>query len=99
LSNKYGISTEQYMWIKKILDTYLPGSKVRIFGSRARGDYKKYSDLDLAIDSRKPISKKTWMEVQEQFAESSLPFKVDLVELSKIEPDFKKSVHDDLQEF
>ena len=99
MSSKYGISKEQYAWLKKILNTYLPGLKVHVFGSRARGDHKKYSDLDLAIESEKQIASKTLMELQEQFAASSLPFKVDLVELQKIEPDFRKNIQGDLRGF
>jgi len=97
--SKFGVSEEQYNWIKKILKTYLPGTRVFVFGSRARGDHKKYSDLDLAIESAETIQKKTWSELQEQFSESSIPFKIDLVEMSKIEPDFKKAIQGDLQLF
>lgn len=47
--NKFGISEEIF---NEILDTFkqIPEiTKVVLFGSRARGDYKKTSDIDLAV--------------------------------------------------
>jgi predicted nucleotidyltransferase len=91
--NNFGISSEHLNWIKKILTIFLPeGSKVFVFGSRARGDYKKYSDLDLAILSKEPIQSETLLQIQEHFSESSIPFKIDLVDLNKIDPDFKLAI-------
>jgi len=40
---------------KKIIKFYNP-SKIIFFGSRARGDAKRFSDIDIAIDTDKPIS-------------------------------------------
>ncbi len=97
--NRFGLSDEQYAWIKKILSLYLPGTEVFVFGSRSRGDHKKYSDLDLAVRAVKAIQRKTWLEIQEQFSESTLPFKVDLIEMQKIDPDFQKAIQKDLQAF
>ena len=44
----HGVSEETYSKIKKIIDKY-PEAKFKLFGSRARGDYKKNSDIDIAI--------------------------------------------------
>lgn len=97
--SKFGITEEQYTWIKKILSTYLPSATIYVFGSRARGDYKKYSDLDLAIELTEPIQMKTWSELQEQFSECFIPYKIDLVDMSKIDPDFRKTIQDELLAF
>jgi type I restriction enzyme S subunit len=97
--SKFGITADQYTWITKIISTYRPGAKVYAFGSRARGDHKKYSDLDLAIQTTETIQKKTWLALQEQFSESSIPFKIDLIEMNKIDPDFRKIIQHELQLF
>lgn len=97
--NKFGLDPQHYLWIKKILSTFFPGSKVFVFGSRARGDFKRYSDLDLAIQLSNPAKAKTWQEVQEQFSESRIPIKIDLVELDKIDPDFRQSIDPELKQF
>ena len=70
-----------------------------MFGSRARGDYKRYSDLDLAIRLAQPAPNKTWLEVQEQFSESRIPIKIDIVDLDKIETDFRQSIDAELKRF
>jgi type I restriction enzyme S subunit len=99
LSDKFGIAKEHRNWIKKILNAYLPGVKIHVFGSRAHEDHKRYSDLDLAIETNGPIPNKTLMEIREQFTESSMPFKVDLVEYAKLDPEFKKNILNDWLEF
>jgi predicted nucleotidyltransferase len=39
-------------------------NKIIVFGSRAFGDYEKYSDLDLAIDAPE-ITKYEWLKLKE----------------------------------
>ncbi len=97
--NKFGLTDEQYSWIKKIFSIYLPEAEIFVFGSRAGSQYKQYSDLDLAIRSAAPIQQKTWLELHEHFSESFLPIKVDLIEFKNIDPDFQKAIQADLQPF
>jgi len=52
--------------------------KVYLFGSRARGDYKKNSDLDLAINFKSPVKNNIYTE----FENSVLPYTVDVVNYS-----------------
>ena len=46
---KFGLSDDIYEKIKKIADKYNK-YKFKIFGSRARGDYRSNSDIDIAIE-------------------------------------------------
>ena len=39
-------------------------NRIIVFGSRALGDYEKYSDLDLAIDAPE-ITKYEWLKLKE----------------------------------
>lgn len=48
ITGSTGISYEVIEEIKKLAGEYSIG-KVIIFGSRSRGDYKKTSDIDLAV--------------------------------------------------
>jgi predicted nucleotidyltransferase len=52
---------------------------VHIFGSRAKGTSKPGSDIDLAIMNRLPDIK-VLLRLKNDFEESSLPYKVDLVD-------------------
>jgi predicted nucleotidyltransferase len=78
--------------VKSILKEFLPSYEVRAFGSRVNGTAKKYSDLDLAIMSDKPVSTRVMSLAREAFSESDLPFKVDLVDWSLISAEFKKVI-------
>ena len=45
---KYGLSNENYIKIKNVINKFSK-YKFKIFGSRARGDYKNNSDIDIAV--------------------------------------------------
>ncbi|WP_126443810.1 nucleotidyltransferase family protein [Sulfuricystis multivorans] len=64
--------------VRRILADHLPGREVRIFGSRARGRAKPYSDLDLMIMGE-PVDDHTRAALALDFEESDLPFRVDLL--------------------
>jgi len=51
---------------------------VRVFGSRASGRAKPYSDLDLVIIGE-PVDDATRATLALAFEESDLPFRVDLI--------------------
>jgi predicted nucleotidyltransferase len=59
---------------------------VYLFGSWARKEEKKTSDIDIALQSAEEIPVDKWVELREKIEESILPYKVDLVDLSKASP-------------
>jgi len=61
------------------------GRKVRVilFGSRARQDNQYFSDIDFAIDSEEDINEDV-VELKGIIEESSLPYKVDIIVLSRV---------------
>lgn len=82
--------------VKDILEKYLPANAtVWVFGSRATGKAKKFSDLDLAIDIGKPISSSIMTELAFDFEESDLPYKVDLLDWATISNNFKSNIEND----
>lgn len=73
----YGLSVRQWRQIFAILSRY--GKRidwVKLFGSRARGDYKTVSDVDLAIASTENLV----TPLQLDFDQSQLPFTFDLID-------------------
>lgn len=79
--------------VKEILRKHLPtGATVWIFGSRAGGRIKKFSDLDLVIDAEKPLSSKIFADLEYDFEESDLPYKVDIVDWNSISDSFKECI-------
>jgi len=75
--------------VRAILETHLPQFEVWAFGSRARGTAKPYSDLDLAVLTESPLSLRQNAHVCDAFAESNLPFKVDVVDWSTTSEAFR----------
>jgi len=65
--------------------------RVFIFGSRATGRAKKFSDYDIGIIGKKPVEWKALSLADEAFEESDLPFKVDLVDFSLVSDKFRKT--------
>jgi type I restriction enzyme S subunit len=72
------ISPEQWQIVRDILQKHIPQHEVWAFGSRAKGTAKPYSDLDLAVIS--PLSTVLAAALADDFSESDLPWKVDLVD-------------------
>ncbi len=64
------------------------------FGSRAKGNAKKFSDLDLCFVE--DISFHTLSKITEDFEESDLPFKVDLINWATCKKTFQDLIIDDL---
>ena len=77
-----GLSNDQSEHIEKVLRAFLKHKAqftVSIFGSRARGGFRQYSDLDLWIESVPPLNRDEEAELRSSFEESDLPIKVDIV--------------------
>jgi len=76
--------------IQNILATIIPEHEVRAFGSRVHGrGLKPFSDIDLAMMTTEPIASDRLCELKEQFAESDLPYKVDIVDYAAASQRFR----------
>ena len=78
--------------IKGILARWVPGCEVRAFGSRVRGRAKSYSDLDLAIVCQKSVDADRLRHLREAFEESSLSFRVDVLDWNGISESFRNII-------
>ena len=70
----------------------LGGRRVRVFlfGSRARGDHRATSDIDVGILPLEPIPAGVLAGIRESLEESHVPFFVDLVDLSEARPGLRE---------
>ncbi|MEE9337983.1 MAG: nucleotidyltransferase domain-containing protein [Methylococcaceae bacterium] len=80
--------------VQQILKHYIPDTEVRAFGSRVNGTAKKYSDLDLIVMSKIPLTLQQNALLTEAFEESDLPFKVDVLDWSVASDRFRKILND-----
>lgn len=90
------LDSKHLVSIQEILSKYGVEKNVFVFGSRARGDHKEYSDLDLLVKQDRPLELAVLVGLKDAFEGSDLPFTVDVVEWCKIAEDFKKNISDDL---
>lgn len=68
-----------------------------VFGSRVTGKAKKLSDLDLCYFASIPL--KELLKLEDDFEESDLPYKVDLVDLNKCGKEFMALIKTDVVPF
>lgn len=78
---KYGLSEEIYIMIKNIINKYKKYN-FKIFGSRARGDYKYNSDIDIAVEGI--INKDDEFKILNEFDLLQIPYTVDVVFVNNI---------------
>ena len=70
----FGLSKEVYEKIKNIIDKY--ECDFILFGSRARGDYKYNSDVDLAIEN---VKEEDIYKIKNDFDLLDTPYTFDLI--------------------
>lgn len=78
--------------VRDILRRHVPDRKVLAFGSRATWTAKDYSDLDLAVLGDEPLPLDVASALAEDFVESDLPFKVDVVDWASTSESFRKVI-------
>jgi predicted nucleotidyltransferase len=80
-----------------ILRAHLPhGARAWVFGSRATGTARRYSDLDVALEWERPLGLDLIGAVTEALSESELPYKVDVVDLRLVTPAFRMIIEPDM---
>lgn len=93
MNSELDLSAAHCNVIKKILEQHVPPhAKVWIFGSRATGTAKKFSDVDLLIDLGVPMPLDILAKLSVDFEESNLPYKVDLADARTISTSFYKTI-------
>lgn len=76
--------------VSQLIREHLPDTQyhVFVFGSRAAGRAKDFSDIDIGIEGPQPVDKEILYKVKIALAESDLPFFVDVVDFSTAEKKF-----------
>ena len=88
----YGLTKKQCNELLRILFSYQNEIfQVKLFGSRARNDYKKTSDIDIAVKFLKPVQ----TLLANSFYESKLPYSVDVIDLKTAGKNLLKNIECD----
>jgi predicted nucleotidyltransferase len=78
-----GLTDRDKQTISSILADFPYVSKVFIFGSRAKGNFRAGSDIDLAIMDDQ-VSMKDLLRLRSKLEDSDLPYSVDVVHYPSI---------------
>jgi hypothetical protein len=78
--------------IETILNQHFPDYNIWAFGSRVSGKAKKYSDIDLLLIGSKKISFNDIEKAKEDFMESDISIRVDLLDWNSIDENFRKII-------
>lgn len=74
----FGLSQTTLTFIKKVFSRYPQIIKVRIYGSRAKGNYTHGSDIDMTIIDDGTLRHEDFLEIIGTFEESNLPYMCDI---------------------
>lgn len=80
---QFGLKTETIERIRAVFKTYLQIDSVIIYGSRAKGNFRAGSDIDLALTG-KQLDLKFLSKISDDLDELMTPYKFDLTPLDII---------------
>jgi len=91
-NDKFGLSQKSLSEVIGVFRNYMEIDEAKLFGSRAMGNFKNGSDIDIAILGD-AISLSLILKLKNDFEESSLPYFVDIVNYNSISnPELKRHI-------
>lgn len=84
--------------VRTILRRHLPGDvRAMVYGSRSTGrNLKPFSDLDLCLRGAAAVDTEAMAGLRRDFADSDLPYRVDVADWMQLAPDFRAAISGDL---
>lgn len=70
-------------------------AEVVLFGSWARGDRRRWSDIDVGVRAKRRIPELVLANLRERLEESCIPYRVEVVDLSTVGSTFLRNVRRD----
>ena len=92
MNNTLQLEPEHLALIRRIVATVIPRGSVAVFGSCATGRARPYSDIDLLVSDPPLLTWQQRTQLLDAFEASPLPFRVDLVEVARVAPEFSERI-------
>jgi predicted nucleotidyltransferase len=80
----FGLKENHINLIKSVFKKYVNIEKVVLYGSRAKGNYKNGSDIDLTLIGEN-LDLTSLLKIEDELDDLLLPYKIDLSVFHKIE--------------
>jgi predicted nucleotidyltransferase len=75
-----------------LISALIPDAKIYLFGSRATGRAIQGSDVDIALDTGKPLVRADVGEVRDVLNETYMPYKFDVVDMHSVSLEMQKMI-------
>ena len=86
----FGLSPEHKSILVNVLSSFSEIDEGIVFGSRAMGNYKPGSDIDIVLKSAIKIPLEKIVQINSAIEQTTLPYKVDLIDFQSINNDSLK---------
>lgn len=73
----YGLSSNDIEKIKSVFEKHQEIDKAILYGSRAKGNYREYSDIDISLIGNE-LNLSKLFEMEAELDDLLLPYKIDL---------------------
>ena len=87
-----GIEELSKQKIIALINAVIPEASIYLFGSRARGSYQKSSDIDIALEDKKPISSFITGELMDIMAASNIKYKIQIVDINSVSEEMRENI-------
>lgn len=75
---KYGLPNRTISTLNRIFKRYDGIKKVILYGSRAKGNFKNGSDIDITLETDSEFSHAQLLKIMNDFDDSDIPYTVDV---------------------
>lgn len=78
--------------IRRLAPLLAGRARLRLFGSRARGEAGTRSDIDLALVAQDDLPKDLLARIREALEEAPVPFRTDVVDYRSAPPELQRAI-------
>ena len=93
ITMKYGLPDRTLTTLDAIFRKYSGIRQAILYGSRAKGNYRKGSDIDMSLKTDESFNRRDMLRIGNDFDDSDMPYFVDVSVYEKISnPDLKAHI-------
>jgi len=87
-----GLDSKTREKIIGVISVLIPTAKIYLYGSRAKGNYRKWSDIDIALDAGVKLRSADVGEARSMLTESNILYSINIIDLHGVSPEMREEV-------